>query len=87
MNGPVPRPGVLAIEPYQGGKSKDTSYVGKMSSNEAALGPSPKALEAYAKAAAVTHRYPDGGAHLLREAIAAAMPAPATRWSTASMAS
>jgi histidinol-phosphate aminotransferase len=70
MNGPVPRPGVLAIEPYQGGKSKDTSYVGKMSSNEAALGPSPKALDAYAKAAAVTHRYPDGGAHLLREAIA-----------------
>ena len=70
MTGPIPRPGVLDIEPYQGGKSKDTSYVGKMSSNEAALGPSPKALEAYAKAAAVTHRYPDGGSHLLRESIA-----------------
>ncbi len=70
MTGPVPRPGVLDIEPYQGGKSKDTSFVGKMSSNEAALGPSPRALEAYADAAKIVHRYPDGGAHLLREAIA-----------------
>ncbi|MGE0665006.1 MAG: histidinol-phosphate transaminase [Sphingomonadales bacterium] len=70
MTGPVPRPGVLGIEPYQGGKSKDTSFVGKMSSNEAALGPSPKALEAYASAARIVHRYPDGGAHLLRESIA-----------------
>jgi histidinol-phosphate aminotransferase len=70
MTGPVPRPGVLDIEPYQGGKSKDTSFVGKMSSNEAALGPSPKALEAYRQAERVLHRYPDGGAHLLREAIA-----------------
>ncbi|MEN3952620.1 histidinol-phosphate transaminase [Iodidimonas sp. SYSU 1G8] len=70
MTGPIPRPGVLDIEPYQGGKSKDTSYVGKMSSNEAALGPSPKALEAYRKAEATLQRYPDGGAHKLREAIA-----------------
>lgn len=70
MTGPVPRPGVLDIEPYQGGKSKDTSYVGKMSSNEAALGPSPKALDAYRDAAAILHRYPDGGAHRLRDAIA-----------------
>ncbi|MEN3975000.1 histidinol-phosphate transaminase [Emcibacter sp. SYSU 3D8] len=70
MTGPVPRPGVLAIEPYQGGKSKDTSFIGKLSSNEAALGPSPRALEAYAQAAALVHRYPDGGAQLLREAIA-----------------
>jgi histidinol-phosphate aminotransferase len=70
MTGPVPRPGVLAIQPYQGGKSKDTSFVGKMSSNEAALGPSPKALAAYENAAKIVHRYPDGGAHLLREAIA-----------------
>src|ERR1700761_2356471 len=42
-----------------------------MASNENPLGPSPKAMEAYARAAAELHRYPDGGASALREAIGA----------------
>ena len=69
--GPVPRPGVLDIHAYQGGKSKDTSFEGKLSSNESALGTSAKALEAYGDAGAVLHRYPDGGSAELREALAA----------------
>ena len=69
--GPVPRPGVMEINAYQGGKSKDTSFEGKLSSNESALGTSAKALEAYGDAGAVLHRYPDGGSTELREALAA----------------
>lgn len=72
MSNPVPRPGVLAIEPYVGGKSalSGVSKVIKLSSNEGALGPSPRAMEAYARLAGELHRYPDGGATALREAIA-----------------
>ncbi len=69
----APRPGILEIEAYVGGKSKiagrDDAI--KLSSNESALGPSPRALAAYAKAAATMHRYPDGGCVDLREAIGA----------------
>ena len=42
----------------------------KLASNENPLGPSPKALEAIHKAASESHRYPDGGAKVLRERIA-----------------
>ena len=42
----------------------------KLSSNEGALGPSPRALAAVQKAAESMHRYPDGGASELRAAIA-----------------
>lgn len=70
MSGPIPRPGILEIEPYKGGQSKDTSFDGKLSSNESALGPSPKAIEAYRAAAQTLHRYPDGGSTALREALA-----------------
>jgi histidinol-phosphate aminotransferase len=71
MSRPEPKPGVMEISPYVGGKS---SVPGgrkpiKLSSNEGALGPSPKAIEAAAKSAAKMHRYPDGGAAALREAI------------------
>ena len=41
----------------------------KLSSNEGALGPSPAAMRALAETAADIHRYPDGGAVALREAI------------------
>src|SRR4029078_5462828 len=41
----------------------------KLSSNEGALGPSPRAIEALRKAADSAHRYPDGGATALRAAI------------------
>jgi histidinol-phosphate aminotransferase len=72
MTSPTPRPGVLSIEPYVGGKSglAGQTKVIKLSSNEGALGPSPKAMEAYRKATESLHRYPDGGATELRAAIA-----------------
>ncbi len=50
----------MKIAPYVPGKDsidgKET--IAKLSSNEGALGPSPKAMEAYAKAASELHRYP-----------------------------
>ncbi|MBA2251609.1 MAG: histidinol-phosphate transaminase [Nitrospirales bacterium] len=42
----------------------------KLASNENPLGPSPKALAVLAETAATLHRYPDGGAHRLRAALA-----------------
>ena len=42
----------------------------KLASNENPLGPSPLAVEAAQKALAESHRYPDGGAKRLREALA-----------------
>lgn len=66
-----PRPGILEIEPYVGGKAEigGAANVVKLSANEAALGPSPKAIEALRMAAARVHRYPDGEARALRETI------------------
>ncbi|WP_447985366.1 histidinol-phosphate transaminase [Nitrospira sp. Nam74] len=42
----------------------------KLASNENPLGPSPKALAVLAQTGATLHRYPDGGAHRLRTALA-----------------
>ena len=71
MSAPVPRPGILEITPYVGGKSSaaGTAKPIKLSSNEGALGPSPKAIEAAAAAASDMHRYPDGNATAIRNAI------------------
>ena len=71
MTSPVPRPGILEISPYVGGKSAVPGGKKpiKLSSNEGALGPSPKAIEAAARAASDMHRYPDGNATALRAAI------------------
>jgi histidinol-phosphate aminotransferase len=71
MSAPVPRPGILEITPYVGGKSSaaGTAKPIKLSSNEGALGPSPKAIEAAAKAASDMHRYPDGNATAIRMAL------------------
>jgi len=68
-----PRPGILEIEPYVGGKAEveGMTNVVKLSANEAALGPSPKATAALRAALPVVHRYPDGGARALRQAIGA----------------
>ena len=44
--------------------------IDKLASNENALGPSPKALEAMRLAAPRMHRYPDGGAFYLKRALA-----------------
>ena len=66
-----PRPEILGIAPYVGGESKTGGHnrVVKLSSNEGAFGVPPAAQAAYAAAGADLHRYPDGGATLLREAI------------------
>ena len=71
MSEPVPRPGILEIAPYVPGDSSipGKARVIKLSSNEGALGPSPAAMRALAETAADIHRYPDGGAAALREAI------------------
>jgi histidinol-phosphate aminotransferase len=74
MSSPQPKPGILAISPYVGGKSsaKGTARIVKLSSNETPLGPSPAAIKAFTDSAATLHRYPDGTAIKLREAIAEA---------------
>ncbi|MBF0335172.1 MAG: histidinol-phosphate transaminase [Alphaproteobacteria bacterium] len=73
MSVPTPRPGIMEITPYVGGESAlaGLERVMKLSSNEGALGPSPRAVEAYRAVGAEIHRYPDGGAHRLRRALAA----------------
>jgi histidinol-phosphate aminotransferase len=43
----------------------------KLASNENPLGPSPMAVAAAQRALGEAHRYPDGGAHVLRETLAA----------------
>ena len=70
---PVPRPGIMEISPYVGGRSSAGGHTNtiKLSSNESALGPSPKAQDAYRELAGSLHRYPDGGATALRSALGA----------------
>lgn len=79
MSSLTPRPGILDIAPYQAGESKlkGLARVIKLSSNEGALGASPRAQDAYRNASAELHRYPDGGATRLRAAIAARHGLPA----------
>ena len=68
---PVPRPGILDINAYVPGESVVPGGLEpiKLSSNETPLGPSPKAIEAYAAVGASLERYPDGAATELRQAI------------------
>ncbi len=70
-------PAIEALRPYQGGKpieelarERGLSHIVKLASNENPLGPSPKALEAAARALHEAHRYPDGTAFRLRSALA-----------------
>ena len=69
----MPRPGIMEISPYVGGRSTADGRTNsiKLSSNESALGPSPKAQAAFRGIAAGLHRYPDGGATELRKALGA----------------
>lgn len=71
MAGPIPNPGILDIAPYVGGEAHapGAHRLIRLASNEGALGPSPKAVAAYQELAGEIHRYPDGTAKLLREAI------------------
>lgn len=68
---PKPRPGVLDIAPYVPGKpgGKPGPHIVKLSANETPLGPSPLAIKALLDASNELHRYPDGAATRLREAI------------------
>lgn len=70
-------PDIAALSPYVPGKPIDElqremglARVIKLASNENPLGPSPKALAVLSDGAATLHRYPDGGAFRLREALA-----------------
>lgn len=69
---PAPKPGILDIAPYVGGKSSIAGVAEpmKLSSNENALGAGEKAREAYAAALKNIHIYPDGRATKLRAAVA-----------------
>jgi histidinol-phosphate aminotransferase len=73
MNAPAPKPWIMDIAPYVPGRSttEDGRQVAKLSSNENPLGTSPSARAAFGVAAQSLERYPDAGAALLREAIAA----------------
>lgn len=72
QTGPKPKDSIMTISAYVGGEHKAPSAnrVIKLSSNEGPFGPSPKASAAYSALADTLHLYPDGGAHLVREAIA-----------------
>ena len=67
-----PQPGIMDIALYQGGASKAEGFdeVLKLSSNENPFGPSPRAVDAYLKAASALHRYPSTDHAGLRAAIA-----------------
>jgi histidinol-phosphate aminotransferase len=71
---PTPKPGVLDIAPYIGGRAHAPGVpppVYKLSSNESALGPSPAAVEAFESAHSALEIYPEGSAKILREALGA----------------
>ena len=70
-------PDIQSLSPYVPGKPIEElqrelglSHVIKLASNENPLGPSPKAVAALAAGSETLHRYPDGGAYRLRQAIA-----------------
>ena len=66
-----PQPGIMELAPYVPGKSlvDGKPSVIKLSANESALGPSPKALEAFRGGDKSLHIYPDGSSKILREAL------------------
>ncbi len=70
---PRPRPEILDIRPYVPGASAvpGAQRIIKLSSNEGAFGPPPGVAPALAAIAGKLHRYPDGGATALRQAIGA----------------
>ncbi len=73
MTKPVPKPWIDAIAPYVPGRATgdDGRRLVKLSANENPLGTSPQARAAFAEAATTLDRYPDPGATLLRESLAA----------------
>ena len=71
MSSPTPKHGVLDVAPYVGGLHtvSGVDRVIVLASNESPLGPSQEAITAYTDAAGQMHRYCDGQARALREAI------------------
>lgn len=76
----IPKPGIESLAVYEPGRpleevarthGLDPASLVKLASNENALGPSPRAVEAMIAAAPKMHFYPDGGAFYLRSALAA----------------
>src|SRR5438105_12602707 len=70
-------PDIAGITPYSPGKpieelERELGITGsiKLASNENPRGPSPKALAVLSETAKTLHRYPDGGGHYLRHALA-----------------
>ena len=71
------RPALAGLIPYEPGKPVEEvqrelglDRVVKLASNEGQYGPFPEALEAIERGAPGLNRYPDGGAYLLRTALA-----------------
>ena len=74
---PLLRPALESLVPYEPGKPVEEvqrelglERVVKLASNEGQYGPFPEALEAIERGARELNRYPDGGAYLLRGALA-----------------
>ena len=69
----VPKPGILDIAPYVGGRSTvpGAARVFKLSSNESPFGPSPKAVAAFEAARGQLGLYAEEDAHGLRGTLAA----------------
>jgi len=78
---PTPKPGVLDISPYVGGRATapGAAQVHKLSSNESAFGASPMAIKAFQSTAGGLGLYPEGSAKILRDAIAEAYGLDAAR--------
>jgi histidinol-phosphate aminotransferase len=76
----IAQPGIAKLMTYEPGRPieevarelgfEDAGAIVKLASNENALGPSARAVEAMRRAAGEMHRYPDGGAFYLKEALA-----------------
>lgn len=72
MSRPVPKAGILEIAPYTPGKTpvqEAGRKVYKLSANETPFGPSPRAKEAFIRAATHLEDYPEGTSKVLRQAI------------------
>lgn len=66
----LPRPGIDQIRPYVPGQTVEAQGRSiKLSANESALGPSPKAVAAYIGAADRMFRYPESDAFAIRAAL------------------
>ena len=67
----TPRPGIMELAPYVPGEARIAGHAepAQLAANENALGPGAAAVAAYQAGAGSLHRYPDGGATALVQAI------------------